>query len=133
MDDIAVTLKLPAKSVTQKRTLTQRSDSSGSESSSPLDKRLKNSTHAEHEGEVQEVLEGAPESPLAVDMSEKWTEKLDEILVKLNKLDKRRMISFVFTSKQSGIYFLRKFVSPSTLSCLFGISVLIYGIHCLRR
>ena len=46
---------------------------------------------------------------------------------------KRRMISFVFTSKQSGIYFLRKFVSPSTLSCLFGISVLIYGIHCLRR
>ena len=87
MDDIAVTLKLPTKSVTQKRTLTQRSDSSGSESSSPLDKRLKNSTHAEHEGEVQEVLEGAPESPLAVDMSEKWTEKLDEILVKLNKLD----------------------------------------------
>ena len=77
----------PTKSVTQKRTLTQRSDSSGSESSSPLDKRLKNSTHAEHEGEVQEVLEGAPESPLAVDMSEKWTEKLDEILVKLNKLD----------------------------------------------
>ena len=51
MDDIAVTLKLPTKSVTQKRTLTQRSDSSGSESSSPLDKRLKNSTHAEHEGE----------------------------------------------------------------------------------
>ena len=46
---------------------------------------------------------------------------------------KRRMISFVFTSKQSGIYFLRKFVSPSTLSCLFGISVLIYGIHFLRR
>ena len=87
MDNIAVTLKLPTKSVTQKRTLTHRSDSSGSESSSPLDKRLKNSTHAEHEGEVQEVLEGAPESPLAVDMSEKWTEKLDQILVKLNKLD----------------------------------------------
>ena len=32
---------------------------------------------------------------------------------------KRRMISFVFTSKQSEIYFLRKFVSPSTLSCLY--------------
>ena len=80
MDNIAVTLRLPKKSVTQKRTSTQRSDSSGSESSSPLDKRLKNSKHVEHEGGV-EVFE---EAPLAVDMSEK---KLDEILVKLNKLD----------------------------------------------
>ena len=80
MDNIAVTLRLPKKSVTQKRASTQRSDSSGSESSSPLDKRLKNSKHVEHEGRV-EVFE---EAPLAVDMSEK---KLYEILVKLNKLD----------------------------------------------
>ena len=56
MDDIAVTLRLAKRSVTQKRTSTQRSDSSGSESSSPLDKRLKNSTHAKHEGGVQEVF-----------------------------------------------------------------------------
>ena len=46
---------------------------------------------------------------------------------------KRRMISFAFTSKQSGIYFLTEVRKPSTLSCLFGISVLIYGIHCLHR
>ena len=81
MDDIAVTQRLPKKSVTQKRTSTQRSDSSGSESSSPLDKRLKNSKHVEHEGGVQEVFE---EASLAIDMS---AEKLGEILVKLNKLD----------------------------------------------
>lgn len=87
MDDITATLKPLKKSVTQKRTSTQRSDSSASESSSPLDKRLKNTKHVEHEGGVQEVFEEALEAPLAVDMSEKWAEKLDEILVKLNKLD----------------------------------------------
>ena len=46
---------------------------------------------------------------------------------------KRKKIPFVFTLKQSGIYFLRKFVTSSTLSRLFGIVALKYGTYCLRR
>lgn len=44
------------KTITLKRTSTQESDSSGSESSSPLNKRLRNTKHKEKEGEVQEVF-----------------------------------------------------------------------------
>ncbi|KAL9968770.1 hypothetical protein ACROYT_G020892 [Oculina patagonica] len=84
LDDIVYSSK---KSITLKRTSTQRSDSSASESSSPSDKRLRNTKHIELEGEVQEVFEGAVEASLAVDMSEMMAEKLDEILAKLNKLD----------------------------------------------
>ncbi|KAL9976171.1 hypothetical protein ACROYT_G013432 [Oculina patagonica] len=84
LDDIVYSSK---KSITLKRTSTQRSDSSASESSSPSDKRHRNTKHIELEGEVQEVFEGAVEASLAVDMSEMMAEKLDEILAKLNKLD----------------------------------------------
>ena len=51
MDKIAL-----SKKKTIKRTSTQRSDSSGSESSSPLDKRLRNTKYEENEGEFQEVF-----------------------------------------------------------------------------
>ena len=51
MDKIALSKK---KTITLKRTSTQRSDSSGSESSSPSDKRLRNTKHKDNEGEIQE-------------------------------------------------------------------------------
>ena len=54
MDKITLNKK---KTITLKRTSTQRSDSSGSESSSPSDKRVRNTKYKENEGEVQEVFE----------------------------------------------------------------------------
>ena len=86
MDKIALSKK---KNITLKRTSTQRSDSSGSESSSPSDKRLRNTKYKDNEGEIQEVFEEAVEvSPAQeLDMADKMSEKLDEILGKLNKLD----------------------------------------------
>jgi len=86
MDKIALHKK---KTITLKRTSTQRSDFSGSESSSPSDKRLRNKEHKENEGEVQEAFEEVIEvSPaLELEMTDKMSEKLDEILLKLNKLD----------------------------------------------
>ena len=77
------------KTITVKRTSTQRSDSSGSESSSPLDKRVRNTKYKENEGEVQEVFEEVFEvSPAQeLEMTDKMSEELDEILGKLNKLD----------------------------------------------
>ena len=86
MDKIALKKK---KTITLKRTSTQRSDSSGSESSSPSDKRLRNTEHKDNEGEVQEVFEEVIEasSALELEMTDKMSEKLDEILLKLNKLD----------------------------------------------
>ena len=53
MDKIALSQK---KTIPLKRTSTQRSDSSGSESSSPSDNRLRNKKYKENEGEVQEVF-----------------------------------------------------------------------------
>jgi len=86
MDKISLNKK---KTITLKRISTQRSDSSGSESSSPSDKRLRNTGHKDNEGEVQEVFEEVIEvSPaLELEMTDKMSEKLDEILLKLNKLD----------------------------------------------
>ena len=86
MDKIALGKK---KTITLKRTSTQRSDSSGSESSSPSDKRLRNTKHKDNEGEIQEVFEEAVEvSPAQeLEMADKMSEKLDEILGNLNKLD----------------------------------------------
>lgn len=86
MDKIALSKK---KNITLKRTSTQRSDSSGSESSSPSDKRLRNTKYKDNEGEIQEVFEKAVEvSPAQeLEMTDKMSEKLDEILGKLNKLD----------------------------------------------
>ena len=62
---------------------------SGSESSSPLDKRVRNTKYKENEGEVQEVFEEVFEvSPAQeLEMTDNISEKLDEILGKLNKLD----------------------------------------------
>ena len=84
MDKIALSQKK-----TIKRTSTQRSDSSGSESSCPLDKRLRNTKYEENEGEFQEVFEEVVEvSPTQeLEMTDNMSEKLDEILVKLNTLD----------------------------------------------
>ena len=85
MDKIALSKK---KIITLKNTSTQRSNSSGSESSSPLDKRVRNTTeYKENEGEVQEVFEGVFEVSPAQEMTDKMSEKLKEILGKLNKLD----------------------------------------------
>ena len=86
MDKITLNKK---KTITLKRTSTQRSDSSGSESSSPSDKRVRNTKYKENEGEVQEVFEEVFEvSPAQeLEMTDKMSEKLDEILGKLNKLD----------------------------------------------
>ena len=81
MDKIALSKK---KTVTLKRTSTQRSDSSGSESSSPLDKRVRNTKYKKNEGEVQEVFEEVFEvSPAQeLEMTDKMSEKLDKILGK---------------------------------------------------
>ena len=86
MDKITLNKK---KTITLKCTSTQRSDSSGSESSSPSDKRVRNTKYKENEGEVQEVFEEVFEvSPAQeLEMTDKVSEKLDEILGKLNKLD----------------------------------------------
>ena len=69
------------KNITLKRTSTQRSNSNGSESSSPLDKRVRNTKYKENEGEVQEVFEEAFEvSPTQeLEITNKMSEKLDEI------------------------------------------------------
>ena len=69
------------KNITLKRTSTQRSDSNGSESSSPLDKRVRNTKYKENEDEVQEVFEEAFEvSPAQeLEITNKMSEKLDEI------------------------------------------------------
>ena len=53
MDKIALNKK---KTITLKRTSTQRSDSSGSESSSPSDKRLRNTEHKDNEGKSKKSL-----------------------------------------------------------------------------
>ena len=83
MDKITLSKK---KTITLKRTSTERSDYSGSESSPLLDKRVRNTKYKENEGEVQEVFEEV--SPAQeLEMTDKMSEKLDEILEKLNKLD----------------------------------------------
>ena len=86
MDKIALTQK---KTITLKHTSTQQSDSSGPESSSPSDNQLRNKKYKENEGEVQEVFkEVVKVSPAQeLEMTDKMTEKLDEILITLNKLD----------------------------------------------
>ena len=86
MDKIALSQK---KTIPLKHTSTRRSDSSGSESSSPSDNRLRNKKYKENEGEVQEVFKEVVEvSPAqGLEMTNKLSEKLDEILMKLNKLD----------------------------------------------
>ena len=71
MDKITLNKK---KTITLKCTSTQRSDSSGSESSSPSDKRVRNTK-----------FEVSPAQEL--EMTDNVSEKLDEILGKLNKLD----------------------------------------------
>ena len=73
MDKIALHKK---KTITLNRTATQHSDSIGSESSSPSDKRLRNTEHKENEGEVQEAFEeGIEVSPtLELEMTDKMSE-----------------------------------------------------------
>ena len=53
------------------------------------DKRFRNTKHQDNEGKIQEVFEEAVEvSPAQeLEMTDKMSEKLDEILGKLNKLD----------------------------------------------
>ena len=86
MDKIALSKK---KNITLKRTSTQRSDSCGSESSSPSDKWPRNTKCKDNEGEIQEVFEEAVEVSPAQElgMTDKMSEKLNELLGKLNKLD----------------------------------------------
>ena len=100
MDKIAFSIK---KNTTLKRTSTQRIYSSGSESNSPLDKRLQNTKYEENESELQEVFEEVVEvSPTQeLEMTDKMSDKLDEILVKLNKLDSIETILSNLCSKMA--------------------------------
>ena len=86
MDKIVLSQK---KTIPLKRTSTRRSDPSGSESSSPSVNRVRNKKYKENEGEVQEIIKEVVEvSPAQeLEMTDKMSEKLDEILMKLNKLD----------------------------------------------
>ncbi|XP_068697353.1 uncharacterized protein [Montipora foliosa] len=86
MDKIALSQK---KTITLKRTSTQQSDSCGSESSYPSDNRLRNKKYKENEGKVQEVFKEVVKlsSAQELEMTDKMSEELDEILMKLNKLD----------------------------------------------
>ena len=83
MDKIALSKK---KNITLKCTSTQRSDSSGSESSSPSDKHGTRSTKiTKVKSKKSSKIEVSPAQEL--EMADKMSEKLDEIFGKLNKLD----------------------------------------------